>query len=197
MFTPTTKPAFASTCMMSLLVMTASWALLLGACGPAPEGEELEAAGPGAFNDAKPRKSGATAPYVPELMEPGTVSQQSFAGDLGSRLGAPIATYNTCSASNQWRTTCGSGSSRDVSYVWRVPETGAYSFSTINSSFDTVLEIRNYRATSEVMGCNDDTGSVYQSRVTLTGLVKGVLLLITIEGYEGDCGNVQLNISKR
>jgi hypothetical protein len=62
---------------------------------------------------------------------------------------------------------------------------------------DTVLQIRNYRSTSEVMGCNDDYGSGLQSRITLSGLIKGSVLLIIVEGYAGEYGNyARLNIVK-
>jgi hypothetical protein len=62
---------------------------------------------------------------------------------------------------------------------------------------DTILEIRNYRSTSEVIACDDDTSSTYQSLITLNSLARGAKLLIIIEGYEGDCGNAYLNIIKR
>lgn len=134
---------------------------------------------------------------MPGADEPGTVSQMTFVRDLGSALGIPVATYpTTCTATNQWTTTCGSGSSRDISYLWTVPETGSYRFSTINSSFDTVLEIRNYNATTQILGCNDDAPDTLQSRVNLTSLLQGTRLLITIEGFEGACGSTHLNIAK-
>ncbi|WP_158623853.1 hypothetical protein [Corallococcus llansteffanensis] len=50
--------------------------------------------------------------------------------------------------------------------MWRVPAAGTYSFSTRNSNFDTIMEIRNYKATSEVLSCNDDTGSLLTSAST-------------------------------
>ncbi|WP_147444434.1 MULTISPECIES: hypothetical protein [Corallococcus] len=174
--------------MMNLgksLVGVAWCALFLGACGPLPEGEEL--------HDAEPGEG-----EVLEDPEIGRVEQQTFAGDLGSAMGVPVITYPTsCTATNQWATTCRSGSSRDVSYVWRVPETGTYSFSTRNSNFDTIMEIRNYKNTSEVLKCNDDSGDLLTSGITLSGLIRGVQLLIIVEGYEGECGNVHLNIVKR
>ncbi|WP_257459950.1 hypothetical protein [Archangium lipolyticum] len=78
-----------------------------------------------------------------------------------------------------------------------MPETGSYSFSTSGSNFDTVLQIRHLSNTSSVMGCNDDYGSNLYSKITLTGLVKGVKLLIIIEGYAGEYGNyARLNIVK-
>jgi hypothetical protein len=126
------------------------------------------------------------------------VQAQTFVGDLGSRMGSPVATYASIStASNQWSVSCNGGSSRDIAYLWTVPETGSYRFSTGGSNFDTVLQIRHYSNTSSVMGCNDDYGSSLQSRITLSGLVKGVKLLIIIEGYAGEYGNdARLNIVK-
>lgn len=163
------------------LLGVVSWMLVLGACGPVPEGEEFEAA----------------EPAQEAVQEPETVSQMGICGDLGSRLGNNLVACSSCTASNQWRTTCGSGSSRDMTYVWRVPATGTYNFNTAGSNFDTVMEIRNYRATSEVMACDDDTGSNLHSSITLSGLIRGSLLFIIVEGYEGACGNIQININKR
>ncbi|WNG32628.1 hypothetical protein F0U60_02705 [Archangium minus] len=126
------------------------------------------------------------------------VHAQTFLGDLGRVVASPAATYAYIStASNQWSVSCNGGSSRDIAYVWTVPETGSYTFTTSGSNFDTVMQIRNYRATSEVMGCNDDTSTTLQSRITLSGLVRGVSLLIIIEGYDGEYGNhARLNIVK-
>jgi hypothetical protein len=92
---------------------------------------------------------------------------------------------------------CNGGSSRHIAYVWRAPATGSYTFSTGGSNFATVLQIRHYTATSEIMGCNDDVRSSLQSRITLSGLVSGAQLLIIIEGYAGEYGNyARLNIVK-
>jgi hypothetical protein len=124
------------------------------------------------------------------------VYAQTLLGDLGSALGSPVATYPyISSASNQWSISCNYGSSRDISYVWTVPATGSYTFSTAGSNFDTVLQIRHLNNTSEIMGCNDDTSSSLQSRITLSGLVRGVRLLIIVEGYAGEYGDyARLNI---
>ncbi|HEX8818535.1 MAG TPA: hypothetical protein VF794_01315 [Archangium sp.] len=137
-------------------------------------------------------------PGAAEISGAGTVHEQGLVGDLETRLGSPVATYASISTtSNQWSVSCNEGSSRDISYVWTVPETGSYTFSTRYSNFDTVLQIRHLSNTSSVMGCNDDYGSNLYSRTTLSGLVKGVKLLIIIEGYAGEYGNdARLNIVK-
>jgi hypothetical protein len=170
-------------------------AFVLGACGPAIEGEEVE---PTTAVDKKSRAPSTLDSEAAEVAEPGTVHAQTFVGDLGRLLGSPVATYAYIStASNQWSVSCNGGSSRDIAYVWTVPETGSYTFSTLGSNFDTVLQIRHYSSTSNIMGCDDDTSSTLQSSITLSGLVRGVRLLIIIEGYAGEYGNfARLNIRK-
>lgn len=181
------------------VVYVAACVSLLGACGPALEGEELEGTDPTAVPAEKPKGAGAPDPTAFEFADPGMVHAQTFLGDLGKVVASPAATYASIStASNQWSVSCNGGSSRDIAYVWTVPATGSYTFNTYGSNFDTVMQIRNYKSTSEVMGCNDDASSSnYQSRITLSGLVKGVSLLIIIEGYSGEYGNLaRLNIVK-
>ncbi|MFP2932043.1 hypothetical protein ACLESO_44140 [Pyxidicoccus sp. 3LG] len=160
------------------------------------EGEELEGSEPTVAPAKGPETSGVSDPDASEVAEPGMVHAQTLVGDLGSVVASPAATYPYIStASNQWSVSCNGGSSRDIAYIWRVPATGSYSFTTGGSNFDTVLQIRNYRATSEIMGCNDDTSTTLQSRINLTGLVRGTMLLIIIEGYAGEYGTLaRLNI---
>jgi hypothetical protein len=180
------------------VVCAIAFASLLGACGPAPEGEEFEGAEPTADTAKSPKSPGVPEPDASEVAQPGEVHAQTLVGDLGSQLGSPLVTFpNISTASNQWSVSCNGGSSRDIAYVWTVPATGSYTFSTGGSNFDTVLQIRHYSDTSSIMGCNDDTSTTLQSRITLSGLVKGVRLLIIIEAYAGDYGDfARLNISK-
>ncbi|WP_375765128.1 hypothetical protein NR798_25780 [Archangium gephyra] len=172
------------------ILCLASAALLVAACGPAPEGEESEV--------AIPKKQSGSDSTTPEADGSGTVSQMSLVADLGSALGIPVATYpEICNLVNQWTTTCGAGPSKDVSYIWTVPATGSYRFSTVNSSFDTVLEIRNYNNTSQVLGCNNNAPNTRQSRVSLDNLTRGTRLLITIEAWDfNGCGSTHLNIAR-
>jgi hypothetical protein len=50
--------------------------------------------------------------------------------------------------------------------------------------------------TSQVLGCNDDAPNTFASRVSFSNLIEGTRLLITLEGYAGECGSVHLNIAK-
>lgn len=180
------------------VVCVTACAFLLGACGPVTEGEQLEGAEPTGATVKKPKGAETPDPDAAEIAESGTVHAQTLVSDLGGLVASPAATYASIStASNQWSVSCNGGSSRDIAYIWTVPATGSYTFSTGGSNFDTVLQIRNYKATSEVLGCNDDTSTTYQSRITLSGLVRGVSLLVIIEGYDGEYGDLaRLNIVK-
>ncbi|NTX54628.1 hypothetical protein [Myxococcus sp. CA039A] len=171
------------------VLYAAGWALLLGACGPALDGEDGEYAEPPAA------ESPAHDDAVTE--EDNEVSQATFGGHIGSALGSPVKDFNSCTANNEWRTTCGSGAAPDMSYHWTVPVTGDYTFSTVGSTYDTVLEIRRRGDTAIVLGCNDDRADgVPTSRVTLRGLTKGIQLLIIVDGYGSSvCGAGKLNIN--
>ncbi|TQF09118.1 hypothetical protein FJV41_46275 [Myxococcus llanfairpwllgwyngyllgogerychwyrndrobwllllantysiliogogogochensis] len=171
----------------SAVLYAAGWALLLGACGPALDDEASE------YIEPPTAESPSRGDTVAE--EDNAVSQATFGGHLGSALGSPVMTFNSCTANNEWRTTCGSGASPDMAYTWTVPVTGSYAFSTGGSPYDTVLEIRHAGDTGVVYACNDDRSSGgYTSHVVLRDLPKGRKLLVIIDGYEGDCGVGRLNI---
>ncbi|RKH52185.1 hypothetical protein D7W81_40035 [Corallococcus aberystwythensis] len=175
---------------------------MLVACGPAVEGEEFEGGKPTVTPAKEARASVFSDPDALEFAETGHVHAQGLIADLGTALGAPAATYSAISTtSNQWSVSCNGGGSRDISYIWQAPSTGSYTFSTIGSNFDTVLQIRNYRNASEILGCSDDYSNTEQSRIEFASLAKGTALLIIIEAYDGSnsgsYGNyARLNIYK-
>ncbi|WP_408890253.1 hypothetical protein ACJ2CR_04390 [Myxococcus faecalis] len=161
-----------------------SCALLLSACGPEYEGDVGD-----------PSRSEDVSPDVEEPGEDGSVSQATFGGHLGSALGH-IASFDSCAANNEWRTTCGTGAARDMSYTWTVPVTGDYSITTYGSSYDTILEVRRAADTGVVYACNDDwADGNYRSRVVLRDQPKGRKLFIIVDGYSGDCGAGRLYIN--
>jgi len=167
------------------VLFAAGWALLLGACGPALEGEA------GDYVETPDSEAAPSDEVVPD--EDGEVSQATFGGHLGSALGH-VASFNSCIANNEWRTTCGSGTAPDMSYTWTVPVTGSDVFSTGGSQYDTVLEVRRAADTGVVYACDDDTSSGTTSYLTLRGQPIGRKLFIIIDGYNGDCGPGNLHI---
>lgn len=168
------------------VLFAAGWALLLGACGPALEGEA------GEYIETPGSEASPSDEVVPE--DDNEVSQATFGGHLGSGLGHQ-ARFNSCNANNEWRTTCGSGSSRDMSYTWTVPVTGDYAFGTGGSLYDTVLEIRRAADTGVVYACNDDRAAGNtDAHIILRNQPVGRKLFIIIDGYAGDCGQGDLYI---
>nr|QKW93559.1 hypothetical protein [Archangium gephyra] len=161
------------------------------------EGEEFEG-GESTVAPTKERKApDFSDPDAFEFVKTRDVHAQALIGDLGGAIGAPVATYAAISTtSNQWSVSCNGGGSRDISYVWTAPATGSYTFSTIGSNFDTVLQIRNYRNASEILGCNDDYHTTEQSRIVLDSLPAGTALLIIIEAYDGSASNTYGNYAR-
>lgn len=125
----------------------------------------------------------------------GQLEQETFGGDLGQSTGSPVATGNTCGRSNDFTPTCSySDGTPDLSYTWTAPYTGVFTFSTLGSSLDTILEVRR-DGDLQSLGCNDDASGTIQSELTLN-LTAGQKVRAIIDGYGyGTCGNHRLNIS--
>ncbi|HWU88700.1 MAG TPA: hypothetical protein VN253_15645 [Kofleriaceae bacterium] len=122
------------------------------------------------------------------------VEQFTFGGDLGVALGSPVTTNSTTNRTNDYKPTCVSNSSApDMSYTWTAPSAGTFTFTTLGSSFDTVLEVRQYN-TGASLGCNDDSNSTLQSAVSVS-LSAGQTVIIVVDGYGSANGTFQLNIN--
>lgn len=134
--------------------------------------------------------------------EPGTepdeglasVEQGTYLGNLGSALGSPVATGSTTGLTNSLSPSCVSSAAPDASYTWTAPATGNYLFTTAGSAFDTVLEVR-LNSTSEVLGCNDDSGGTLQSSVPAV-LSAGQSVTVLVDGYNSASGSFRLNIAQ-
>ena len=90
-------------------------------------------------------------------------------GDLGSLIGAAVATGTTCGAFNdQDGATCGAGQgSEDLAWLWTAPADDTFVIDLFGSSYDTPMTIRD-------LGCgelysNDDAGGL-QSEITFDAL---------------------------
>jgi hypothetical protein len=123
-----------------------------------------------------------------------SVEQFSFISDLGVGLGSPVTTNSTTGRTNDYQPTCVSNSTApDAAYTWTAPSPGTYTFSTAGSSFDTVLEVRQYSSGAS-LGCNDDSNSTLQSTVSAS-LTGGQTVLVIVDGYSTSSGSFQLNIT--
>jgi hypothetical protein len=131
---------------------------------------------------------------LPEREELGRQQQFLYKGDLGQALGASIANATTCTGANDFTPSCSISSAPDISYTWTAPRRANYTFSTEGSNFDTIIEVRPYNDISQSFGCNDDSGGTTQSSLTVP-LEAGQTMLVVVDGYRSQCGNMRLNIT--
>jgi len=82
----------------------------------------------------------------------------------------------------------------DIAFRFTAPEAGQYEFTTLGSSFDTLLSIRAGCDGAE-LACNDDVGGrVTQSSVEV-GLEACQTILIVVDGYNASAsGDVIVNV---
>ncbi|AKQ68317.1 Muc19 precursor [Myxococcus hansupus] len=136
----------------------------------------------------------------PEAQEDATLDlaalvQGAFGGDLGQVVGMPVATGRTCGKTSDYQPSCAVGpAAPDVAYLWRAPSSDRYTFSTVNSNFDTVLEVRPYNNTTQSLGCNDDIGPGQQQSSLEIDLTSGQVVQVIVDSYGSKCGDYQLNI---
>ncbi|MBI2379091.1 MAG: hypothetical protein HYV07_34165 [Deltaproteobacteria bacterium] len=125
-----------------------------------------------------------------------TVPTSCPTGDLGSTLGAAIASGTTVGAPDSFDESCGLEGGSDVSFTWTAPADGRYSFDTFGSDFDTVLAVQNGACNpSSELACNDQTDGD-QSRVRVD-LTAGQRITIVIDGWgAAAAGNYVLNASE-
>ncbi len=91
---------------------------------------------------------------------------------------------------------CGSDLGKTVWYTYTPTDGNAYlEFSTDGSTFDTVMAIyKEIDGNLVEIACDDDSGDGTRSLIqTTTG--DTTPLFITIGGYQGDSGNLKLNVS--
>jgi len=132
---------------------------------------------------------------LPDASDDGASSEQfSFGQDLGVGLGSPVTTNSTSGRVNDYQPSCVSNSTApDLAYTWTAPSSGTYVFSTLGSSFDTVLELRQYN-TGVSLGCNDDSAGTSLSTVSAS-LSAGQTVLVVVDGYGSNQGAFQLSIT--
>jgi hypothetical protein len=124
-----------------------------------------------------------------------TATQFTYSGDLGGRLGTPVTTDDTRGRTNDYQPTCITNSTApDDAFVWTAPAAGRYTFDTLGSSFDTIIEVREYN-TNASLGCNDDSGGTLQSKVT-ADLASGQTVMVVVDGYSSSSGTFRLNINQ-
>jgi len=111
-------------------------------------------------------------------------------------FGLPVRTGTTAGKTNEFTPSCGySTTAPDVSYTWTAPSTGLWTFSTIGSSYDTILHVRSFTNSAQTLGCNDNNGASLQSEVNIN-ITQGTTVIIVVDGYASQAGGFALNITK-
>ena len=112
--------------------------------------------------------------------------------DIGTMIGAAVATGTTVGADNDLDPTCGAGNALDRVIRFQAPAAGQYTFTTAGSAYDTILALFSDCATQ--LACNDDTGGTAQSQL-VRNMAANEVVLILVDGYNGATGNWTLNIT--
>ena len=112
--------------------------------------------------------------------------------DLGSTVPQTV-TGTTIGKGDQFDSYCGYGNAPDVHYSFTAPATAAYTFDTIGSSFDTVLEVRNGGCDGPRLTCNNDGGGAGTSKLTVS-LAQDQVVTIIVDGRYGSQGSYTLNV---
>lgn len=113
--------------------------------------------------------------------------------DLGS-VATVNVTGNSCGMANDFdNASCAGGQgSEDVAFRWVAPTTDTYTFTTVGSTYDTGMTLRNMSCL-ELM-CDDD-GAGYPASAISTYVTAGTEYLVVVDGYStGNCGDFTLNI---
>lgn len=122
-------------------------------------------------------------------------ADRTYEGWLGSDLGEPVVTGTNVDKTDEFTPDCAPSTTGDVSYTWTAPASAAYRFDTFGSNFNTVLHIRSFTDTSEVLGCNNNHSGTEQSSMGLD-LDEGTTVVIVIDGFADATGDFDLNISE-
>ncbi|OJH35074.1 hypothetical protein BON30_40900 [Cystobacter ferrugineus] len=113
--------------------------------------------------------------------------------DLGSATGTAVFQGSTCTGQSQVTPSCTYNAlAPDSTFAWTAPSAGVFTFSTEGSGYDTSLEVAD-PVSGTSLGCNDDADGTLQSSVGVS-LSAGQTVLITVDGFDTECGPFLLHI---
>jgi hypothetical protein len=122
----------------------------------------------------------------------GACVDQDLAGPL------PLTTTGTTAGRGNDHTMapCGDGgaSAPDVVLRWTAPAAGTYRFSTLGSSFDTILYARAIDCTGPILACNDDDPGGGLHSIFQLSLGAGQTVVLVLDGWGGGQGTYVLRI---
>ena len=113
--------------------------------------------------------------------------------DLGSATGM-VAMGNNMADGDTWHSNCAGDGGQDFVWRWTSPATGWYTFSTVGSTYDTVLGLFWPGCSADEATCSDDDVDVaaeFSAPVT-----EGETILILLDAYAAeDVGDYVLTIT--
>ncbi len=112
-----------------------------------------------------------------------------------SATGTAVATGSTTGGTNHRSGSCGGSASNEATVGFTAPSTGAYTFTTAGSSFDTVLYVLDGGCTGFELGCNDDVSTGDHTSTLTLPLGMGQTVTVVIDAYGGGNGDWDLNIT--
>jgi hypothetical protein len=117
--------------------------------------------------------------------------------DLLSQVGYAVVTGSNIGMLDTYTASCTAGvGGEDVVYTWSAPVTASYTFSTVNSDYDTVLFAQSTCTSGELI-CNDDgdfDAGELGAEFTLF-LNAGESIVLVIDAYdEFEYGNYSLDV---
>lgn len=122
------------------------------------------------------------------MVDPLACAEEEITPALGISMG------NTEATSNERDLSCGSVDSNDLLLGWRAPVTDYFVFTTMGSTFDTVLALFDGCQGDELF-CNNNVGEASESELVVK-LEQASEVLIAIDGFAGDTGDVTLNVER-
>jgi hypothetical protein len=103
---------------------------------------------------------------------------------------AQSVSFDTTSAADGYTLTCGSAGSNDEAFSFTAPATDYYLFSTMGSSFDTVLALTTQCGGAEEM-CSQNTGEATYSELVYK-VEKDRSVVLIVDGFAGARGAAEL-----
>lgn len=114
--------------------------------------------------------------------------------DLGSAMGDAVRSGEIGSAPHRITSSCAGVSGPTATFLWTAPASGTFNFSTVGSTFDTVIGLlADGLCTARELSCNDDQSTNVDSRVDAT-LAGGDRVVVFVSGYDGELGTFMLSI---
>ncbi|MBC8366031.1 hypothetical protein H8E52_01335, partial [bacterium] len=141
-------------------------------------------------------------------LNPGTPDGREGGETIASAIAIPSIPFtdtgNICDNLDDYDEECDEGisDSPDVVYVFVPSEDGGISINLCHSSYDTkVIVYEGAYTPGSPYACNDDywddTGICFEYSSFIGGMIvsSGTPYFIVVDGYDGDCGDYQLDVS--